>query len=69
MKNKLEFNRRRRFKSKSVYNFNRYLNTFEKSSRVLFVKSYYKLKPGEVKFERRNMFSNKSKTKLDSFTW
>lgn len=69
MKNRLEFNRRRRFKSKSLYSFNRYLNTFEKSSRVLFNISYYKLKPNEVKFERINPFSNKSKTKLDSFTW
>lgn len=69
MKNKLEFNRRRRFKSKSLYRFNNYLNTFERSSRILFIKSYYNLKANELKFNRLNIFSNKSKSKLNSFVY
>lgn len=69
MKNKLEFNRRRRYKSKSLYRFNNYLTTFERSSRVLFNICYYKLKPNKVKYYRLNPFANKSKEKLILFTW
>ena len=43
-------------KIKSQYDFNRYPNTFEKSNYKLFVKSYYQLKPNEVKYWRPNPF-------------
>ena len=70
MKDKLKFNRRRKFKSNSLYRFNRYIDTFERSSRVLFNKSYYKLESNRVKYYcRLNPFRNKSKDKLNGFTW
>ena len=52
MKTKLKFNQKPRYKSKALYDFNRYLNTFEKGNYKLFVKYYYKLKPDRVKYWR-----------------
>jgi len=57
MKTNLTFNKHPKYKSKCLYNFNRYLNTFEKSSYVLFVRSYYKLKPSAVKYYKKLPFS------------
>lgn len=54
MKDKLNFNRKPKHQSKSLYPFNRCLNTFEKGNYKLFVKSYYKLKPNEVKYWRQD---------------
>ena len=54
MKTKLKFNKKPKYKSKSLYNFNRYLNTFEKGNYKLFVKSYYKLSPDRVKYWRKD---------------
>lgn len=54
MKNKLLFNNKPRYLSKSLYPFKSYLNVFEKANYKLFVKSYYKLKPGKVKYYRND---------------
>ena len=54
MKTKLTFNRKPQHKSKCLYNFNRYLNTFEKGNYKLFVKHYYNLSPGRVKYWRKD---------------
>ena len=53
-KPKTLFNRKHRSHSKSLYKFNTYLTTFEKSNYKLFVKSYYKLKASQVKYWRVN---------------
>ena len=57
MKDKLKFNRQPKYKSKSLYNFNRYLNSFAKGNYILFVKSYYKLKPSAVKYYKNVPFT------------
>ena len=54
MKTKLTFNQKPRYESKSLYNFNSYLNTFEKGNYKLFVKSYYKLPANKVKYWRKD---------------
>lgn len=51
---KILFNRKHRNHSNSLYKFNTYLTTFEKSNYKLFVKSYYKLKPSKVKYWRQD---------------
>ena len=56
MKTKLKFNQKPRNQSKSLYNFNRYLNVFERGNYKLFVQSYYKLTPDRVKYWRVNPF-------------
>lgn len=53
-KPKTLFNRKHRSHSKSLYKFNTYLTTFEKSNYKLFVQSYYKLKASQVKYWRVN---------------
>lgn len=58
MKTKLTFNRKPKYKSKSLYNFNRYLNTLEKGNYKLFVKSYYKLPANKVKYWRKDPIKN-----------
>ena len=54
MKSKLNFNKIPQYKSKSLYRFNRYINTFERGNYKLFIKSYYKLKPSQVKYWRQD---------------
>lgn len=44
------------------YNFKSYLEVFEESNYILFVKSYYKLKPSAVKYYRRNLFTYRSRS-------
>ena len=39
MEDKLKFNKKPKYKSNCLYSFNRYLNTFEESNYILFVKT------------------------------
>ena len=57
IEDKLRFNKKPKHKSKCLYDFNRYLNTFEKGNYMLFVKSYYKLDASKVKFYRHLPFT------------
>ena len=57
MKDKLKFNKKPKYKSRSLYSFNRYLNTFEESNYILFVKYYYKLTANRLKYYRKPPFS------------
>lgn len=58
MKTKLTFNKKTKPKSNCLYNFNRYLTTFEKGNYKLFVKSYYKLPANKVKYWRKDPIKN-----------
>lgn len=58
MKTKLIFNKKPKPKSNCLYNFNRYLTTFEKGNYKLFVKSYYKLPANKVKYWRKDPIKN-----------
>ena len=57
MKTNLTFNKKPKYKSRSLYRFNTYLNAFEKSNYILFVKNYYKLEAKNVKHYRKLPFS------------
>ena len=58
VKDKFMFNREPKYKSRSLYRFNSYLNSFEESNYMLFVKHYYKLSASAVKFYRKQPFNN-----------
>ena len=58
MEDKLKFNKKPKYKSNCLYSFNRYLNTFEESNYILFVKHYYNLGASAVKHYRKLPFSN-----------
>lgn len=62
MEDKLEFNKKPKYKSNCLYRFNRYLNTFEESNYILFVKSYYKLTANRLKYYRKTPFSNRKRS-------
>ena len=57
MEDKLKFNKKPKYKSRCLYNFRTYLNAFEESNYMLFVKNYYKLEAKNVKHYRKLPFS------------
>ena len=58
MEDKLKFNKKPKYKSRCLYSFNRYLNTFEESNYILFVRSYYNLTANRLKYYRKKPFNN-----------
>lgn len=52
MKTELNFNKKPKPKSNCLYSFPNWLDALEKGNYKLFVKYYYKLTPGRVKYWR-----------------
>jgi len=58
VKTKLTFNKKPKYKSKSLYHFKKYFETFEGSSTdVLFIKTYLSTGTSNFKYYRRLPFS------------